>query len=152
MRRLAWALCLSMLLTFQAGLAEGGNTLESQVQQITGISRTVNTYLQSVAAVRVMEIQAVFAHRPMPELAQWHWGEVIAVNNASDYIAYAVNQWKGSPSHWTILSNPGYNHIGCAVDQNGTKFYAVCLFGKLGTVSQPPPQTPIVPTIPDTHM
>lgn len=149
MRRLLAALLLSLL----PATALAGSTLESQVAQATW-PRTVSGTLQSVAAVRVIEIQTTFAHRPMPELVHWSWGEVIAYNSGyADPIAQTVVMWRNSPTHWNILTG-SYTHIGCASDWAGSRFYAVCLFGippAGGGVPPPPaPYQPITDVLTDT--
>jgi hypothetical protein len=145
MRRLLAALLLSAL----PATVLAGSTLEAEVANATW-QRTVNGTLQQVAAVRVIEIQTTFAHRSMPELSAWNWGEVIAVNSGyADPIAQAVIQWLNSPPHWAVLTG-GYTAIGCAQAYNG-RYWFVCLFGipPAGGGVPPPPAPPITGELPN---
>lgn len=114
--------------------------------------RITSPGLAAVAQQRVIEIQTTFAHRSMPELAQWSWGEVIAWNAGYTNPAQAaVNMWMASPAHRAVLTG-NYTHIGCAHDTAGERHYFVCILGNppAGGGVPPPPATPIVDVLTDT--
>jgi hypothetical protein len=71
--------------------------------------------------------------------------EVLACNYAGP--ERAVEQWLGSPTHHSLLSDPSYNLIGCAAaaGSDGSTFYACTL--STASVAQPTP-APVVPAPP----
>lgn len=97
----------------------------------TGIDRTVDPYLTQVAETRVQEVVGTFEHRPMPELSDYWWGEVIGWNRGmTDPAASIVDGWMLSPGHAVILRDSFYPRIGCAFTVRETTWYFVCLVGR----------------------
>ena len=109
----------------------------------TGISRPVDADLTAIAEQRVIEIQAPdgFDH----DLARSDTAEVLAWNRGmDDPLAGFVDGWRNSPTHWAILSDPAWSHIGCAVAIGGDdRYYAACV---LSSAARPPaPPAPSAP-------
>jgi hypothetical protein len=130
--------------------ADGAATLEALIAQATGINRTADAYLRQLAQQRSAEIASNFAHRSMPELSDWSWGEVLAYNSGyADPYAQAITQWRNSPDHWSVLTWD-LPHIGCDHRQVGDRHYFVCLIGRPPNVSTPAGSSPIVTEIPNT--
>jgi hypothetical protein len=156
---LAAVLSIGLLLgTAVPATADGAALLEGKVAQATGISRTADAYLRQVAAKRSAEIVTTFAHRPMPELSGWSWGEVIAYNAGyADPYAQVIVQWRNSPSHWSVLTS-GLPRIGCDHRAVGDRHYFVCIVGRppVQPAPQPPPPAPQQPApyteIPNTAL
>ena len=104
----------------------------------TGIDRAVDPELTAIAERRAVEIQADFSHADADPCC----AEVIAWNSgAADPVAHVVDQWRGSPPHWAILTDPSYGAIGCAVSTGGARTYAVCVLAAAAT-EQPAPAAP----------
>lgn len=84
----------------------------------TGIDRPVDATLQMDAERRVIEIQESFSHDGL------RFTEILAWNSGSnDPVASVMRQWRESPPHWAILSDPANTRIGCAVATTGVDVY-----------------------------
>lgn len=87
--------------------------LLSLILAFTGIARTVDPGLTTIAERRVIEVStdATFSHAGMDpccyEILVWNSG-------LSDPVSTAMDQWRGSEPHWAILTNPALTRIGCA--------------------------------------
>lgn len=102
--------------------------LLSLILALTGIGRTTDPYLVSVAEQRVQEIQFDFSHDGMQtaEILAWNQG----FGTAEESVRRVVVAWQESPAHWAIMSDPGYDRIGCAMDVDETlTYWYVCAFG-----------------------
>ena len=136
MRRAALVVLLTISLTSSALATQ---TLEAAVYSATGISRTISSSLQALAATRAVQIVTDFSHDGWPGNTY----EVIAWNQGyPDPAGEAVNQWMGSPDHRAILTNPSLNVIGCGSTTVSGRFYAVC------ELIQSPGQSPTGPVSP----
>jgi hypothetical protein len=114
--------------------------------------------LTAIADERVVEIQSDFSHNG------WYSGtaEVIAWNSGSpDPAAHALGQWRDSPPHWAILTDPSLTRIGCAHAHADGRDWFVCVLanGTVTTAPQPTPQPsvepepePVVEVLPDAAM
>ena len=150
MRRSLIALVLALVVVTPVN-ADGGDALAGLVASRFGVYRITEPTLQNLAAVRSVEISVTFAHRPLPELTGWNWGEVIALNRyTDDPLAYAIEQWAGSPPHAAILSDPVFTMIGCDRYLSGVTSYIVCIVGTPSGGTPPLPGPPLV--LPDTAM
>lgn len=110
--------------------------LYSLIMTFTGLDRTVDPVLESHAQVRVIQIQSDFSHSIVPV----GWGEVLAWDEGSlEPVEPVVQGWRSSPSHWTILSDPDYMRIGCAVASEQGKTWFACLLA----VPMYLPETPV---------
>lgn len=118
----------------------------------TGLDRTVDPGLTAIAERRVVEIQADFSHIGYDPCC----AEVIAWNaGQADPVARLVEQWRGSSAHWTILTDPSYPAIGCAVAIAGERTYGVCILGApagAGVTTEPAPPPSAPAGLPDTAM
>jgi len=126
----------------------------------TGIGRTVDPGLVSVAEQRVVEIQTNFSHEGMqtPEILAWN-----AYADPEGSVNRVVDQWMESPDHYAILMDPSLTRIGCAMSVKDGIYWYACAFGT-STVAQPTvnsapsgegtPETVTdrVPLLPDTAM
>jgi hypothetical protein len=121
---------------------------------MTGIDRTVDPGLTSIAERRVVEIATEFSHDGADPCCV----EVLAWNSGfADPITHIVDQWQGSPQHWAILTDPSYTAIGCAVAFVQNRAYAACVLNESGVAvsADPAPATPAptpAPALPDTSM
>lgn len=122
----------------------------------TGIERPVDPGLTAIAERRVLEVQADFSHAGAApgatEVIAWNVGQV-------DPVAHVVEQWRGSPDHWSLLTDPAFDAIGCAVDVAGDRTYAVCVLAASTAVPTPQPEPepaaadePAVTMLPDAAM
>jgi hypothetical protein len=98
----------------------------------TGISRTVDPFLVDTANRRVQEIQQPGNFNHSGNLCCW---EVLQFNALG--IERTVAAWRESPSHWAVLTDPTLTRIGCAVDFDGTYYWAACELLR-GTPSEAP--------------
>lgn len=95
-------------------------SLEAQIQSATGISRVVDADLVALARKRAAEASANPVHRYLWELnnGKWaSWGEVLAWSTYSEaeLFSRAVEGWRNSPGHWSVLTDRSYEAIGCGV-------------------------------------
>lgn len=145
------------------------NLLLSLILSVTGIERTVDPAMTAEAERRVEMIQSDFSHNGIttPEVLAWNSG----YPDGTTATERAVQQWRESPVHWEILTDPSLTRIGCAIDQVGERWYFVCALAQGGATqsaepapyippttlpSAPPPSyqppTPQPVTLPDTAM
>jgi hypothetical protein len=122
-------------------VAYSAGQLEARIQVVTGITRQVDAGLQARAVARSAQIQSVFGHCCI----NLNEGEVIAANRGADPAVVAVDQWRGSPPHWAILSAFRFDRIGCGGTFVGTNFFAVCLFSQTGGWAAVIPDTSMSP-------
>ena len=133
-------------------------TLILMLSQATGIDRTQDPALAALAQTRSVEIVNDFGHHINHRLPDWYWGEVIGYNGGmADPVASIVDGWRNSPSHWDVLTNPGYTRIGCGITKAegsqyayGYRYYFVCIVGRRDEPTAP--TEPPVYEIPDTAM
>lgn len=132
------------------------------IVSLTGIDRTVDPTLTAIAERRVVEIQTDFSHDGMDPCC----AEVLAWNSGHpDPVARLVEQWQGSPLHWSILADPSYTAIGCAVALVENRAYGACVLaaidagpnsgGEAPSPSSAPSTSatsPPVPLLPNTAM
>lgn len=102
--------------------------LLSLILAATGITRTVAPDLTVIAEQRAAEVStdATFSH----DLMRGGTAEVLAWNSgAADPAASALRQWRDSPVHWAILTDPSLVRIGCghATGQDGRDVFACVL-------------------------
>ena len=180
MKKLAIVILIVLLLAFleypvsEQRPAIGELSLESQIEDATGIVRSVSPVLQEQATRRVQEIQTDFSHAGA-KLA-YGQAEIIALNRGFDSpLAQAVQGWLGSPAHAAILLDLYYTQIGCAWDTSPATSdtrettWLVCWFQQADEPASPvvvvvtPPKIPEIKepavtssttttTIPDTAM
>lgn len=122
------------LLLLTSTTVYGANTgLEAQIALVYGISRTIDPNLHSIAQQRA-QYQVDFSggmcysDGSLTHAGKDGWyAEVLACNGTG--IVRAVEQWVNSPGHHAILSNAGYNLIGCGIayGSGGSIFYACTL-------------------------
>lgn len=129
--------------------------LLSLILALTGIERTIDPAMTAEAQRRVEMIQTDFSH---DGLTTW---EVLAWNtwpDAETATRRTAEQWRGSPSHWAILTDRSLTRIGCAMtqaaapDNNGTAWYFVCALaqGSAPASSVPPaPPAPAPTAVPE---
>lgn len=144
--------------------------LLSLILAFTGISRNIDPELTAFAQQRAVAVQSDWSHNGMV------YHEVLTYNDPErggyDPVQRAVEQWRGSPSHWAILSNPELTRIGCAMSigddgwNNGVHYFVCVLdYGVLTITPQPvtisetpapvgqaPDSEAPVVTLPDTAM
>lgn len=130
--------------------------LLSLLVSLTGIERTVDPELTSIAEQRAIEISSCsdeldLAGNPIPGDCWSHDGirsdtyEVLAWNTHhtdEEATTRAVYQWQGSPDHWVILTNSSLNLIGCATTHAHGRYYFVCTL-RAGTATTPVSSEPI---------
>lgn len=126
--------------------------LLSLIFSLTGIDRTVDPELTTMADQRVVDIQSNFSHEGQfsgtAEVLAWNSGYTFEVG--TERLAY---QWRGSPDHWATLTDPTYTEIGCAVSRVDNKTFGVCVFWVEQTVAPvEPTPTPAIQFIPNTQM
>jgi hypothetical protein len=112
--------------------------LLSLILAMTGIGRTVDPGLVAIANERVVEIQTDWSHNQMRP-GTW---EVLAFNQrptGEEATRRAAEQWRGSPDHWAILSNPSLTRIGCSLDETEQTWWFVCVLTDTPIASSPPP-------------
>jgi hypothetical protein len=119
---------------------------------LTGIPRQVDAELTASAQRRAIEVQSDWSH------GGWVYGrdghaEIIAASYDADPVMGLALAWQGSPPHWSILTDPKYDRIGCAIAQVDTAFYGVCLFrtGSAPNVTQPTLPPPNVSNPPESN-
>lgn len=149
--------------------------LLSLILAITGIARDVDPGLTAIAERRAAETatDATFSHDGMDpccyEVLAWNLGHP----DLEAATRRAVEQWRGSPTHWEILTNASLTRIGCghAVGQDGRDSFACVLapgydqpaVEPVGAARSPKPTpagstpaggasnpAPVVTTLPDT--
>ena len=119
--------------------ARAVETIESQIAQQTGITRTVDTSLRALAAKRAVEIISNFSHSGSWDGSTY---EVIGWNSGySDPIATVVAAWLASPDHATILNDSTLHYIGCgsAYVSSTNRWYFACELTKSQPASAPTP-------------
>ena len=130
--------------------------LLSLILAATGVAREADPELSALAEARAEQVVTNFSHDGQP--CCW---EVLAWNAGSpDPVGRAVEQWRGSPTHWAILSDPTLTRIGCGHAQSGDAHYFACLLdrGPARTDGQPPADNrtsspaPEPVALPDTSM
>lgn len=137
----------------------------------TGIAHTVDPNLTAIAQRRAIEVStdATFSHDGMDPCCY----EILAWNSGTaDPVTTAMEQWRGSPSHWAILTNPTLTVIGCGYakgQENRDVFACVLTQGQArapaptpvttpapvattAPAPHPPPTTPTVTVLPNTAM
>lgn len=102
--------------------------LLSLIVAFTGIDRTVDPGLTSIAQARAAatDTDATFnhsgSHPGTAEVLSWNL-------NQPDPARRAAEQWRNSPGHWAILTDPSFTHIGCGhhVGPDGRHVFACVL-------------------------
>ncbi|HEY6608993.1 MAG TPA: CAP domain-containing protein [Candidatus Limnocylindria bacterium] len=140
-RAILFVALLAIALAGQAPTIARADSGLTEAVAATYVPRYEDTELHAIAHERVAQLAACdcLSHDGM----QAGTAEVIAYNSGfPNPIASAVEQWKGSPPHDDILSNPEYGRIGCAeLVADGTHWFACVLtWGALPPAPTPPPQ------------
>lgn len=137
--------------TMVSGDASVDSALISNIYSATGIVRTVNSDLMTLAQKRAVEASALPEHRDLYELnnGQWSsWGEVLAWSTWSiDLLAAkTVEGWLASPGHRTILFTINYDSIGCGSYYGGGRWTMACILADQKPAITPEPIVTPAPT------
>ena len=127
--------------------------LLSLIVAATGIPREADPSLTAIAQRRAVEIQTDFSHNGHPA----GLAEIIAWNNSPDPAGTVLEQWRGSPPHWGILTDPRYGAIGCghSMSPDGRHWFACVLAAgpSVEVIPTPVPAPSPVPTeLPNTAL
>lgn len=143
MRRVLAAVLLALLALTVVTETAATTSIYADIEAASGIHRTINPTLVTLAQKRSAEIVTDFSHNGWPG---WT-AEVIAWNSGySDPLLAAVQGWRNSPEHWAILSDPYYTDIGCGWTVSGSRTYIACEL--IHTTGPAPTATPAPSTGP----
>lgn len=142
MRRIAVAAVLAAMLTV-ASVSPAAASHTVTHDRCSALTGELNRYRADLAlrydlcvvAVRRARLMADAGRiwhdlRPVTDMLRrhgvtcWNVGEVLAWNSYSGSARAFVDQWRASPGHWSLLTNPVYERGGGAWVNRGGRHYA----------------------------